>query len=119
MRRFAAIASVAAFAAMTLLAPAADAATANVLTVAYEFVPEEIEIVKGDKLDYTNADVLAPHNVESRVTKRDGNPLFGSATISWGTTAPVKGVEKLGPGAYDFVCSLHPGMTGTIFVKKA
>ena len=41
---------------------------------------------------------------------------FGSQLISTGQSGPVVGVEKLVPGNYNFYCSLHRNMTGTLTV---
>lgn len=89
----------------------------EILTVAYQYVPGELTLVKGTKVTYTNVDV-APHNVIALRNGRDGKPLFGTDTIGAGVTVPVKGVEKLEPGVYDFTCTLHPEMIGSIYVEK-
>jgi plastocyanin len=44
-------------------------------------------------------------------------PLFASAITPGGGTSPVVGTAALKPGSYDFFCSLHPGMTGTLTVQ--
>ena len=92
----------------------ADAATATALTVGFRFVPEQITIAPGDSLDLVNVDV-APHNLVSKQTRK-GVLLFASATVSTGGQAPVRGVERLEPGAYPFFCSIHPTMLGTLVV---
>ncbi|HVE98825.1 MAG TPA: cupredoxin domain-containing protein [Mycobacteriales bacterium] len=105
--------------ALLTLLPAAlpsDAATATAVTVALRFVPEQITIAPGDSLNLVNADV-APHNLVSKQSRR-GVLLFTSATASTGGQVPVRGVEKLAPGAYPFFCSIHPTMLGTLMVAR-
>ena len=42
--------------------------------------------------------------------------LFGTPLIGLGESATVAGVEALAPGEYEFYCSLHANMRGTITV---
>lgn len=106
--------------AVTFAAPAARPAPLDdqILSAAFTYVPAELTIPKGTPVEYTNLDV-APHNVIALRNGRDGKPAFASETIGAGTTVVVKGVDKLEPGVYDFTCTLHPEMLGTIYVEKA
>jgi glucose/arabinose dehydrogenase len=54
--------------------------------------------------------------VVARQNNPDGTPMFASATIGQGQTAPVEGVEELLPGSYPFYCTIHPQMAGTLSV---
>src|SRR4051794_21938630 len=74
------------------------------------FVNPNVSIDQGEKLTFLNPDV-APHDVTS---VEQG--LFSSETVSTGTETPVNGADKLPPGTYDFICSVHPYMTGTLTV---
>ena len=85
-----------------------QAATQNVTTAAFTYIPPAHALAVGDSLTYTNVDI-APHDV----TSDDG--LFQSATIPSGTT-PVVGVSSLAAGTYAFHCSLHPFMKGALSV---
>ncbi len=58
----------------------------------------------------------AAHNVYSDGSGPDGGPLFYSSLAQPGQTRPVRGTQYLGSGSYDFVCTLHAGMTGTLEV---
>ena len=58
----------------------------------------------------------AAHNVYSEATGPDGGPLFFSTLVQPGQTRPVRGTEYLAVGVYDFVCTLHRGMTGILEV---
>ncbi|HVE63222.1 MAG TPA: plastocyanin/azurin family copper-binding protein [Mycobacteriales bacterium] len=104
--------------AATFVAPLlpAQAATTTVVTVGFQFVPSQVSIARGDGVTMLNVDV-APHNLVSKQKTRNGALLFGSATVSAGAQAEVKGVEKLVPGTYPFFCSIHPMMIGTLAVR--
>lgn len=91
---------------------------AQISSIAYEFAPMDITIVQGQEVTYSNIDV-APHNVMAKGTHRDGRPLFGSDTITAGKWVPVNGVTTLAPGVYDFTCTLHPRMLGSLTVNQA
>ena len=81
------------------------------------FVNTEVALAPGERLTFASQDALAPHNVYSRDNGADGLPLFSSATIGGGDTAPVNGTDKLAPGAYAFFCTIHPAtMNGTLTV---
>ncbi len=81
------------------------------------YVNTDVTIAPGERLTFASQDALAPHNVTSRDNGADGRPLFSSATIGGGDTAPVVGTDKLEPGAYAFFCTVHPTiMNGTLTV---
>jgi polyvinyl alcohol dehydrogenase (cytochrome) len=69
---------------------------------------------QGDTLRFNNLDPLGGHDLKS-VTPG----LFSSPVIGGGETAPVAGVDKLAPGTYRFVCSVHPWMNGVLEVGAA
>jgi plastocyanin len=74
------------------------------------FLTPNVTIDQGEKLTFLNPDV-APHDVTS---VEEG--LFSSETVSTGTETPVNGADSLPAGTYDFICSVHPYMTGTLTV---
>jgi len=86
-----------------------------ITTVNFQYVPPEVVIETGDSLTYVNADV-AVHDVRSVATDVWGDPLFSSRIIAQGQSAPVERVESLGPGDYDFFCTVHPEMEGVLRV---
>jgi len=95
-----------------LVAPAAVQADERVIAAPLSsgFVNPNVTIDQGEKLTFLNPDVAA-HDVTS---VEEG--LFASETVSTGTETPVTGADKLPTGTYDFICSVHPYMTGTLTV---
>lgn len=83
-----------------------------------QFVGGDITIAQGEKVAFTNADTVA-HDVTAATKGADGNPLFASDKIGAGQSAAVAGAEYLTTGSYGYICSIHPGMKGTITVSSA
>lgn len=106
-----------ALAALPLAPVPGSAGTREVLTAAYLFLPEDVQVTAGDALRLTNADV-APHDVVAVARTRSGAPLFSSRRLSTGESGDVLGVSRLRPGSYAFVCSLHPQMRGVVDVAR-
>ena len=76
-----------------------------------------IEIDAGEAVTFMNLDLTASHDVTSVDVGAGAQPLFRSATVGFLTTVPVEGAEALGPGTYDFLCSIHTFMSGSITVR--
>src|SRR5205809_1086780 len=70
-------------------------------------------LAKLDTLTCTNLDTIAKHDL------RDHDGQFGSDLLGSGESGPVRGVEKLPPGTYQFHCSLHGWMRGVLQVTPA
>lgn len=76
-------------------------------------------------LQFVNTD-LQPHDVVARKTGGSGAwcsrfpsgkcPAFASDVITVGGVSEVKGINKLAGGgaSYEFYCSVHPTMEGTL-----
>jgi plastocyanin len=79
------------------------------------FLTPEVTLGKGAKLTFANLDVTA-HNVASVATTEDGRRLFATPNVSTGTSV-VEGTERLAPGTYPFLCTVHPSMTGNLVVQ--
>jgi plastocyanin len=112
--RFAAALAVAAFAvAATLPAASARAAETEVKIEVkidnFACAPQRIVVQAGTTVTWTNADD-APHTVVS-TTK-----LFKSSALD---TADKFSFTFATPGTYEYFCSLHPHMTGTVVVEAA
>ena len=84
------------------------AAPGQVDMVDLKFEPKSISVAVGDTVTWTNKENV-PHNV---VNKQDGeqpkSELFNEGgTYSWTPTEP---------GTIEYVCTIHPGMEGTVEV---
>ena len=113
--RVAAALAVALFAAEATL-PATTSARAAETEVKIEvkidnftFAPQRIVVQAGTTVTWTNADD-APHTVVS-TTK-----LFKSSALD---TTDKFSFTFATPGTYEYFCSLHPHMTGTVVVEAA
>jgi plastocyanin len=85
------------------------AATYNVAITDYTFTPTEITVHPGDTIIWTNGDSV-PHTA----TARDGK-TFDTGTIDPNATGKA---VFLKPGHYDYYCSVHPDMHGSVDVKQ-
>jgi plastocyanin len=89
---------------------------------ATNYLTPQVLTTAGSVVSFTNLDQTT-HDVTSRdtrtvvVNKRKKQvPLFSTPITAGGQTTTIPGTESLKPGEYDFYCSLHPGMTGTLTV---
>ncbi len=69
------------------------------------FIPQNITVVSGTTVRWINEDGV-PHTVNSNV--------FDSPVLSTGDSYDFEFIE---PGTYEYICGLHPEMTGTIIVE--
>ena len=79
---------------------------AEVSVVDVAFAPADIEVPVGTTVDWTNEDPFA-----HTVTALDG--AFDSGTLAGGAAYSQTFAE---PGTFDYVCAIHPSMTGTVTV---
>jgi polyvinyl alcohol dehydrogenase (cytochrome) len=78
------------------------------------FITRVVPVSVSGRANFVNLDATA-HDVASRAKGPDGRPLFRADVIGTGQTAPVQGTNRLRPGqSYDFLCTIHPGMTGQV-----
>jgi spore coat protein A len=70
---------------------------------------------QGTPVTFYDADQLA-HTVTSVDRDAEGRPLFDSSALP-GSTITVAGADRLRAGSYDFFCSFHPNMSGTLLIQ--
>ena len=105
--------------------PAATTAAAATLTIpmgaatpgnpAYE--PASLTVKKGDTIDVVNKD-SSPHTVTSGTGLEDPNAgqMFDTSIINAAGSAQLATAD-LEAGEYDYHCTVHPFMTGTLKVE--
>src|SRR4051794_40575740 len=83
-----------------------------------QFYSSSVSIDQGEKVAFTNLDTIE-HDAPGGGRGPDGKPLFSSPLGGMGSTGAVAGTEYLTSGTYDFGCSIHPQMHGTLTVTTA
>jgi plastocyanin len=73
----------------------------------FQFDPTDVEVASGDTIVVKNDSASTPHTFTVTDTDIDE---------SLDPDASVKVNVDLDPGTYDFVCTIHPQMTGTLTV---
>lgn len=119
-------AGLAALAAPSGAAPLPDGASQVVSgpqSSATNYLTPQVATTAGSLVSFTNLDQTT-HDVTSRDTrvvvvrkKKKKVPLFSAPITAGGQMTKIPGTQALKPGSYDFYCSLHPGMTGTLVVQ--
>ncbi len=91
-------------------ASAAARPTTHAVTIEnMAFAPATLRIQLGDEVNFKNSD-LVPHTVTA---KRSGG--FDSGILPAGASWSLRPAAV---GVLDYVCTLHPTMTGTIVVEQ-
>jgi amicyanin len=75
----------------------------------FSFNPKQVTVKAGDTVTWVNHDDI-PHTVTSKTLVFRSKALDSDDKFSFTFTAP---------GSFDYFCSLHPMMTGTIVVEAA
>ncbi|MGH3681566.1 MAG: plastocyanin/azurin family copper-binding protein [Natronosporangium sp.] len=75
----------------------------------FAFIPQDLEIVAGDRVRWTNNQAGANHTVT------DDAGGFGSPVLATGEMFEVEFPEPL-PDPVNYHCEIHPFMTGTVTV---
>ena len=83
-----------------------QAAPAKIQIANFTFEPQQMEVKAGTTVTWMNGDDI-PHTIVS-AGKFRSKPLDTDEAFSFTFTAP---------GTYEYFCSLHPHMTGTIVVE--
>jgi plastocyanin len=95
-------------AASALLGSSALADT-NIVLDQFSFGPQRVTVKAGTTVTWTNDDDI-PHTVASSTKLFKSKALDTSDKFSFTFTTP---------GVYEYFCSIHPHMTGTIVVETA
>lgn len=75
----------------------------------YDFSPRDLTIKTGTTITWTNRDSV-PHDATDQASD------WGTGFLSQGESASVT-FES--PGVYEYECTIHPNMTGTLNVETA
>lgn len=88
-----------------------------------KFVNQSITINAGDSVKWTHMDGMTPHNIEEENEKWDSHPncvaLVPADPPCMISTSPPYTREFTEVGTVNYLCEIHPGMTGTINVIAA
>jgi plastocyanin len=84
--------------------------------IAYEQASLEAPANTPFSIEFENKDAGVPHNVSIHKDSASGQEVF-KGDIFNGPDKRTYSVPALPAGAYAFVCSVHPNMTGTLTVK--
>ena len=93
--------------AVVALAASAQAADVTVKIANFTFTPKQLTVKAGDTVTWVNEDDI-PHTVMSKTKLFRSKPLDTDNKFSF-TFATQ--------GTFDYFCSLHPMMTGSIVVE--
>lgn len=97
--------------ASTTDAPASSGGSdgAEVKIADFAFDPTEVEVKVGDMVTFTNSD-----DAEHTATAKEGDPkMFDTEKLGKGDS---KGITFDEPGDYEYYCSIHEYMKGTVRV---
>jgi len=89
------------------VAAASQAAETQVKIDNFTFNPRQVTVRAGDTVTWVNGDDI-PHTVTSKTLVFRSHALDTDDKFSFTFTKP---------GTYDYFCSLHPMMTGSIVVE--
>ncbi|MEU4191835.1 cupredoxin family copper-binding protein [Kribbella sp. NPDC026611] len=93
----------------TSASPAGPAVAANSVDIKeFAFGPQSISVKVGTTVTWTNDD-QDPHTV----TSQNGNGPLKSSTLQNGDKYQFKFTKA---GSFDYLCTIHPFMTGTVVV---
>ena len=109
LRAVTTLAAVVTAATLLLATVAARAADQEVKIDNFTFAPQRVTVKAGTTVTWINEDDI-PHTVAS------STKLFKSKALD---TDDKFSFTFSTPGTYDYFCSLHPHMTGTILVEAA
>jgi len=101
-------------------APPPGAATLQVAAVSITagFNPSTLNVAANQPftVDFTNSDPSVPHNFSIHKGNSDGTDWLAPVNADGGQSATYN-PPPLAPGDYQFFCSIHPNMVGTLHVQ--
>jgi plastocyanin len=81
--------------------------------IAFEQTTVDVPAGKAFQIAFDNKDAGTPHNVAIHKDNATGTEVFKGEIVT-GPTTVTYDVPALDAGAYAFVCTVHPNMTGTL-----
>ncbi len=90
----------------TLTATSVSAKTVDVSIQGFAFKPASVQVSAGDTVKWTNKDTTE-HTVTGSTFDSGRLPAYRSYSYTFTK-----------PGTYDYACSIHPSMKGTVVVNK-
>ena len=84
-----------------------SAGSARISIANFAFAPATLSVGAGETVTWTNDDG-APHGLAYKDGAQGVNPLLPGASFS-------RTFDK--PGIYDYICSVHPYMSGRVVVR--
>jgi plastocyanin len=111
-------AAVLAFVFAVIAAPAASADEQISARPTNTYVNPNVTIDQGERLTFSNTDV-DEHSVTARQEGTVNGSLFDTGLIGTNEEKFVEGSQYLTTGAYEYFCSIHANMTGTLNVTAA
>lgn len=105
---------------IALLVVAAPAAAEKriIATPINQYATPSVTMDQGEPLFFRNFDA-SNHDVVARAAGPDGKPIFSTPLIGPGAESAVAGAQSLSAGTYQFFCSVHSNMAGTLTVTTA
>ena len=94
--------------------PKSESAAPKQVTVVirdFKFEPATVTVHEGDTVEWKNDDSV-PHTATEDVT--DKKPAFDSGNIQTGASWRYVAQKK---GTYNYICTVHPNMQGTLIVQ--
>ena len=99
-------------------APGGPGDTLKITAQNITFVETDLPVKAGApfRIEFDNQDAGVPHNVAIHLGSPTGTEVFKGAIFP-GVATQTYDVQALDAGAYAFVCTVHPTMTGTLTVQ--
>jgi cytochrome c oxidase subunit 2 len=99
-------------------APGAQTVQVSSISITAGFDPSTLSVAANQPwtVDFTNADPSVPHNFSIHKANADGTDWDAPVNADGGQSATYN-PPPLAPGTYQFFCSIHPNMVGTLNVQ--